>query len=505
MPTISDLFDLKNNELGKLSLDTKYKQFQVMGGFELPTDKIYLDRLKIENVLERLENMIGNNIIAVSELKLKDDEEKKNLTTNKSIEKLKTLKVNAESFNSSDDGFLHRSSSGSGSGNNKLYNGILNIHFSGDGPKNFLSITDFINKQITSSLTPEINIICGDSNITLKKLSDEQKKKIKTRQELVNEIANGLNEAFNLTDEAEKFIVFMSNIKVGKLRKGFILLNQQSKKSVKNSENAENGEETEEDGTLIAIKKKYLLFDGLIEFIKTAKYYCSDNSLEGYTIPIPEYKPALSFKNDSYNVLGPENRPIEKVFLDHSVMYFPFNLIKGLDSLIYSNLVVLNLGSMINADKKNWNTQYIDKIDQIKKGDKALFDAVNKVLEGNLGMDIPSPYNYNNFNKNVLKREISEADFTRFTEALKSNASTINKIITDLHDEINQEPAPEERKILRRWTPPARNNPAELGYNPFPAEQLAGRRRTRRRRRRKGTNKKSRRKPKKRVSRRSRR
>ena len=70
-----------------------------------------------------------------------------------------------------------------------------------------------------------------------------------------------------------------------------------------------------------------------------------------------------------------------RIFLDHSVVQIPFNilynlLIPGKNLNNQYRLISLNMGSIVNSGKKNWNTKYVEYYDSIKEADKALYNLL---------------------------------------------------------------------------------------------------------------------------------
>lgn len=102
---------------------------------------------------------------------------------------------------------------------------------------------------------------------------------------------------------------------------------------------------------------------------------------------------ALSFKTDPDKCLDSNSRPIEDVFLDHSVVFVPISIIKfaingaagttkfGATTNVGAttpsdsgNIIALNLGSMVNNKKKHWKPDLIPYLPLIYKLDEVLFE-----------------------------------------------------------------------------------------------------------------------------------
>ena len=116
---------------------------------------------------------------------------------------------------------------------------IVSIHLDGDGPKGpepkdplkkppNLTIEQFLSNYITEEKLnyekrfQDADIIVGDTNITESKTSVNLKP-IQITQQIANALAN--------IYKGKTWLVIQSNVSVGKVRKGFILLNDQIQKS----------------------------------------------------------------------------------------------------------------------------------------------------------------------------------------------------------------------------------------------------------------------------------
>jgi hypothetical protein len=282
------------------NIKAKWRDFQFIAGFDIPSD--VGDAIKFltpKSVYKRLEILANNNIIAVSEFaknkeidvlhEFFDKTQKPEIygcnldtgfVTNK-INKLKCDEINIPNPNPEKE--IRENLLILNVGNLK----IVSIHFASNGPKSLTEmmhgckytgkggvftllegitpqkvIKEFIFSEFKrfvprdNTTLKEVNVICGDTNITVEKC----KIKVKidcdpplfeditlTRDILGKGIAAGLNDYFNLSNT--EWLVLMSSHKIKKNRRGFILRNQQLAKSVGNEES-----EKDADGTILAIK-----------------------------------------------------------------------------------------------------------------------------------------------------------------------------------------------------------------------------------------------------------
>jgi hypothetical protein len=167
----------------------------------------------------------------------------------------------------------------------------------------------------------------------------------------------------------------MSNVRVGKHRRGFMLRNQQLKKSVPESVN-----DAEADGTLIAIKLKTSC-EQMMENCSAVR-----DQLSNLNDDVVEN--ALAFKTAPESCLA-NGDPVEKVWLDHSVIYVNMEHLCGLlgkecKPSFPKNLIVVNMGSVVNSGVKNWNTQFIPKQSLINEYDRKVYEIVQKYNPGKL-------------------------------------------------------------------------------------------------------------------------
>ena len=101
---------------------------------------------------------------------------------------------------------------------------------------------------------------------------------------------------------------------------------------------------------------------------------------------------------------------IDRLFIDHSPLQFSYEGIMRicrptvelpqLDKKVntWKNLIVLNLGSIINSGNKDWNTDKMRLIPQIKIIDKDLFDEILRILLTNT-TNKPLPSDKDNYEK----------------------------------------------------------------------------------------------------------
>jgi hypothetical protein len=162
----------------------------------------------------------------------------------------------------------------------------------------------------------------------------------------------------------------MSNARIGKHRRGFILRNQQLKKSVPESFN-----DSEADGTIMVIKlKKELTYEDKIalDALSNLPSFISTDVVN-----------ALEFRTKPNECLNKDGQPIERVWLDHSVLYISMKQLCSLIGKNYNtsypiNLIVVNMGSIVNAGHKSWNTKYIPYQALINKYDRRFYEIIRK-------------------------------------------------------------------------------------------------------------------------------
>uniref|UniRef100_A0A6C0JQK3 Uncharacterized protein n=1 Tax=viral metagenome TaxID=1070528 RepID=A0A6C0JQK3_9ZZZZ len=369
----------------------------VAGGFNLPKQEV-LKHLKIDSIFNRLFEIADNNLVFASEMgegKPEYNNVKFTQANNAKIRGLELIHV-PDSSAINDTCVLTSSmfigealgiNSGKytvepGKGRYKLVpiddhgNLIASIHLSGDGPagdkeKEPKTIANFIKSHLPND--KNICMFCGDTNITTLKTPGEP-----SRQEIGKQIASALHK---LNDN--EWVVFMSDLKVDKMRSGFVLYNQQLKKSTYPEEGKDS---SEADGTIFAIKISHQsAIDGILADIPSHySCYTKDGTVKKSTVESIE--PIYTFSGD--NSLDSNGQVIEKIFLDHSVLQLSADKCNTLLSPIIlptdiKNVIVLNMGSIANSGQKNWNTNNIDSYDEIVKADKALYDVL-KVHESKL-------------------------------------------------------------------------------------------------------------------------
>jgi hypothetical protein len=380
-------------------------QFQTTGGFELAflqdstlsseMKDTLLDRLKVENVYSRLYNMSKNNIVAVSECIKGSSEDTSNVVFyNKNIPRNRYINIlgcDKDTGIVLDTGFESYPFNDSILNYNDLK--ISSIHLPGDGPNTLdkienkpHSIHQFLEKYIPENILSSADVICGDTNITYSKCS------ISERESIGENISMFFSQKFS-----SPCLVIMSKIQIAKYRRGFLLTNQQLKKSVfKGYDNAEP------DGTIIAIRlhsditlhdiiNTNLSLHFIYHFVDQHNHYTRiDTNISSLSYKIP----ALQFNTSIEECVDTQNIPIEHVFLDHSVLHISvsslYKLVKKTESsqLHHNNLVVLNMGSIVNAGHKNWNTEYIIHQERINKSDREIYFYLQQV-NSRFGRELP--------------------------------------------------------------------------------------------------------------------
>lgn len=351
---------------------------QTTGGFALKSlDPQSLVNLQVDKIFQRLGHLSQNNIVAVSEC-IKGVDAPDNAVLNM----LKDPRFTNVSMYGceKDTGFVIGCSDKSNTivseildGDDKKtvtsvlnFNGIkiASVHLPGDGPnKKGQNIEQFLDENLNNLKSHNVDVVLGDTNIT------EGKARI-----LINGRKEDIISYFN------KFfrgpcMVLMSNVRVGKHRRGFMLRNQQLKKSVPESVN-----DAEADGTLIAIKLKTSC-EQMMENCSAVR-----DQLSNLNDDVVEN--ALAFKTAPESCLA-NGDPVEKVWLDHSVIYVNMEHLCGLlgkecKPSFPKNLIVVNMGSVVNSGVKNWNTQFIPKQSLINEYDRKVYEIVQKYNPGKL-------------------------------------------------------------------------------------------------------------------------
>jgi len=388
------------------------------------------------NIFKRLALIAKDNLVAISEagtLKPKQYNklmiEQLNLTIQKNIDECLKFHEHVEgldkdNFTFNDTGYI------SGAFNEtdiadrittstkaKIINSngivILNCHLDSRGPKNLDTDTlkmDWTNKLITflGSELPNIasgenppNVLVGDTNITVNKtvnIKEFPHEKSVTREQLLECMLKGITQKYGATIDT-CWVLITSSRKIKKIRSGFLLLNNQMNK-------ANNEETIEEDGTIIAIRTNVAKIGMLNE------EFCNKNFGKNwhvcYKLPKPPDGPDPKFvcitpsgvdtstidmqhvnflKFTDLNNCMTDNMPNDEIFIDHSVLAVSKDALLELINIEQSkqtewkNLVVLNLGSIINSDNP-WNIQLLEKdiLSKIQKADEWLFNRIVPVL-----------------------------------------------------------------------------------------------------------------------------
>ena len=139
---------------------------------------------------------------------------------------------------------------------------------------------------------------------------------------------------------------------------------------------------------------------------------------------------AFNFQSSPETSIDDNNTPIEKIFLDHSVLYsslsFLLNVVdKDIDpgdqiDIKGEKLIVLNLNSMINT-KKGWNLKVKNYINKIKILDRLLHDIMKPYIFTKKD-DIYIKYNedYSSFDAtNLYYKILNEAEYTALNAKLR--------------------------------------------------------------------------------------
>lgn len=416
---------------------------QTVGGFDVnTTNETTLKYLEVENVYKRLGTLAVNNLIAVSEL-IKDVPD--NVV-------YRNIKPNNIDGCEEDTGFVAIPIMSQLPGNIRVKSigteantiKIASIHLPGDGPKTLKdkendadkSIAAFLNNNLVNIEGINVDVVCGDTNITVAKSLNKDDKDNREKN-----ICNYFYSFFNGPS-----LVVMSNIQVGKHRRGFMLRNQQLKKSV-----PESHHESEADGTIMAIK---LSRDVTAEIITELQVSLGQhitcvyklNASEEPTLISGTYETvaALQFTRPIESCVDTDGKPTEKVWLDHSVLYIPFDMLCKLTGKIYTekayprNLIVVNMGSIVNSGKKNWNTQYISKSNEIKDADMEIYNLIR-----NANPDKALPEYNNIIGSEMTKDTIGVNNITIMYDG--NLTSAIEAIANELYQKLtgNQRTAPQ--------------------------------------------------------------
>jgi hypothetical protein len=365
----------------------------VTGGFNLPEKEDVLKHLKIDSIFDRLFKIADNNLVFASEMgegELKYNNVKFSKDNNAKIRGLEPIPdssvINDTCVLTSSTYIGEALSVNSGKytvepgkGRYKLVpidgngNLVASIHLSGDGPAGEKenepkTIENFIKSHLPAD--KNICIFCGDTNITTLKTPGNP-----SREEIGKQIAAALHE-LNSND----WVVFMSDLKVDKMRSGFVLYNQQLKKSTYPQEGKDS---SEADGTIFAIKiSNQLAIDDIVADIPS-HYSCYTKERTVKKSTVETIEPIYTFSGDVDHALDDEGKVKEKVFLDHSVLQLSADKCNQLLSPLglptdIKNVIVLNMGSIANSGQKNWNTNNIDSYKKIVDADKELYDVLRK-------------------------------------------------------------------------------------------------------------------------------
>jgi len=353
-----------------LKKNKSVSQLQTTGGFAINSlDKKTLSYIQVENVYERLGYLSENNIVAISEC-IKGDETLENVVYNM-LSKPDFRNVNIYGCER-DTGFVINPTDKSATVNEILggvdnttvssvlnFNGIkiASIHLPGDGPKN-QTIPEFLDENLKNLKLEKVDVVCGDTNITDAKSLNIVNSRIEDITEYFNNFFGG------------PCVILNSNIRVGKHRRGFTLRNQQLTKSVPESTN-----HTEADGTIIAIKLNRNMDITTNQIIENLKL------LNNYISSIIEN--ALEFKVPPSMCLNERGMPVENIWLDHSVLFVDMRSLCYLTGKDYvknypRNLIVVNMGSIVNAGFKSWNTKYLPYQQEINLADRDIYEIICK-------------------------------------------------------------------------------------------------------------------------------
>jgi hypothetical protein len=259
--------------------------------------------------------------------------------------------------------------------------------------------------------------------------------KVKNRDELGKQIADGLNKFFCMGEQhSQEWIVLMSSHIIRKTRRGFILRNQQLSKS-----RPEITNDAEADGTILAVKihknNRSIIIPAwknelaLNNDVTTEYMFCSSDDSTSITPTITEGE-ALKFEKDVEQAVNSEYEPTEKIFIDHSVLYSKLSSLEKYVSNDMTesplpnngNLIVLNLGSMVNAGSKNWNLVHRNKLEEIKMLDEKLykiFKENNVFYNSNKSTELLHE-SYEEFNgaKKFYNPEITPEDIKNIKQAI---------------------------------------------------------------------------------------
>lgn len=409
-------------------------QCQPIGGFRAVIKQLMSGEGNPSKIFERLAKISTENLVAISEAGISEPIKYNNLmilafqkqfaydNPGQTFDMKKYLKygvVNGENSTEQitfdDTGFIGKFSKNDrevipANINYKCINvqgiKILNCHFDSKGPNGIESkskewktnVNTFLSRQFPDNTRNElvIDVIMGDLNVTESKSTPNPKVPI-TRDELLQSILEGIKNKFSplngepVTITPKKtWVLITSNAKINKPRGGFLLLNNQAYKS-------NQREIIEADGSIIAIRS----YINNLNILKDT-FFCEKNFGKNYHIchenengspPYNHIKSSntplvvdfLTFNGSAKTCMN-NNMPIDDIFIDHSVVAVSKHALLKLISLDipkynendvkhkWSNLVVLNLGSIINS-KNPWNIELFqgDALAKISIADQWLF------------------------------------------------------------------------------------------------------------------------------------
>ena len=136
------------------------------------------------------------------------------------------------------------------------------------------------------------------------------------------------------------------------------------------------------------------------------------------------------------------------------------NLDKFHNYEIYGDLIVLNLGSMMNAKKKNWNTELISQSKSIKEADEKLYQEFKNLL-GNYGINLPD---YDEIHgKKIMELKVETPYFSDLELNIRNFAKKypINEIYKKMEDAIaieksNSSGGNKRKRLTKRRRPTKR-------------------------------------------------
>lgn len=406
-------------------------QCQPIGGFRADIKQLMSGEGNPIKIFERLAKISSENLVAISEAGISEPVKYNNLmiralqnqflddNPGQTFDVKKYLKYgvingenSTEQITFDDTGFIGKFSKNDrevipANINYKCINvqgiKILNCHFDSKGPNGIESkseewktnVNTFLSRQFPDNTRNElvIDVIMGDLNITESKSNPNPTVPI-TRDKLLESILEGIKNKFSplngepVTITSKKtWVLISSDAKINKPRGGFLLLNNQAYKS--------NQKETiEADGSIIAIrsyiKNLNILKDTFFCEKNFGKNYhiCHENGssythIKSSNTPVVDF---LTFNGSIETCMNKNNMPIDDIFIDHSVVAVSKHALLTLITLNpekyninnvkhkWSNLVVLNLGSIINS-KNPWNIELFqgDALAKISIADQWLF------------------------------------------------------------------------------------------------------------------------------------